>query len=92
MKRLMIIVPDRISDLIGKGEITERYYNPGDYFEEVHLVVTNDDRPDPASVQKTVGRARPFVHNLPDSRSMFLPSLGWRPTRQWSWQSPSAPP
>jgi len=85
MNGLMVIVPDRISDLVRKGEITERYYNPGNLFSEVHIVMTNDDRPDPAALQKMVGDARLFLHNLPDSRKVFLPTLGWRPWLLGSW-------
>jgi L-malate glycosyltransferase len=81
----MVIVPDAISDLIRKGEITERYYNPGNLFREVHLVMTNDDRPASASVQKMVGNARLFLHNLPDSRRSFVPSFGWRPWLLGHW-------
>lgn len=85
MNRLMVIVPDRISDFVNKGEVTERYYNPGNVFDEVHLVMTNDDRPDPAIVQRLVGRARLFLHNLPDSRKMFVPTMGWRPWLLGFW-------
>jgi len=85
MSGLMLIVPDRISDLVRKGEITERYYNPGNLFNEVHIVMTNDDAPDPAAVQKMVGDARLFLHNLPDSRKVFVPTLGWRPWLLGSW-------
>ena len=66
--RLLVMIPDRLSDLVNKGEITERYYNPGNLFGEVHLAMTNEDRPDLAAVQKMVGDARLHVHNLPDSR------------------------
>src|SRR5580658_2533776 len=85
MNGLMIIVPDRISDFVNKGEIIERYYNPGNTFDEVHLVITNDDKPDPAAVQKMVGDARLFLHNLPDSRKVFVPTLGWRPWLLGPW-------
>ena len=53
--RLMVLIPDRLSDLVSKGEITERYYNPGNLFDEVHIVMTNDDKPDPVALQKMVG-------------------------------------
>jgi len=79
MSALMIIVPDRISDFVNKGEVIDRYYNPGNLFREVHVVATNDDKPDPAMMQKMAGNARLFLHNLPDSRREFLPTLGWRP-------------
>jgi len=85
MKSLMVIVPDKISDLVDKGEIIERYYNPGNCFGEVHLVMTNDDKPDTGAAQKMVGDARLFFHNLPDSRQQFLPTLGWRPWLLGPW-------
>ena len=83
--RLMVLIPDRLSDLVSKGEVTERYYNPGNLFDEVHLVMTNDDRPDPVALQKMVGNARLFLHNLPDSRKAFMPTLGWRPWLLGPW-------
>ena len=83
--RLMVLIPDRLSDLVNKGEVTERYYNPGNLFDEVHLVMTNDDRPDPVALQKMVGNARLFLHNLPDSRKAFMPTLGWRPWLLGPW-------
>ena len=47
--------------------------------------MTNDDRPDPAAVQKMVGDARLFLHNLPDSRKVFVRTLGWRPWLLGPW-------
>jgi glycosyltransferase involved in cell wall biosynthesis len=79
MKCLLVIVPDIVSDIIRKGEVTDRYYNPGEVFDEVHLLITNHDQPDLALLQKTVGRARLMVHNLPLSKKSFLQTLGWRP-------------
>lgn len=76
--RLMVIVPDRLSDLVRKGEITPRYYNPGELFKEVHLVATNDDEPDLEALQRAVGRAKLVFHNLPTGSRYFLRSLGWQ--------------
>lgn len=76
--RLMVIVPDRLSDLIRKGEVTERYYNPGELFREVHLVLANDDRPDLAGVQPMVGAAQLHLHNLPARPRYFIRTLGWQ--------------
>ncbi|MBI4796650.1 MAG: glycosyltransferase family 4 protein [Deltaproteobacteria bacterium] len=75
-KTLLVIVPDLLSALVAKGEITARYYNPGDLFDEVHLLMTNSDRPDPGALQKTVGRARLHLHNLPPPS--FPGTLGWQ--------------
>ncbi len=83
MPDLLVIIPDRLSDLAAKGEITARYYNPGDLFDEVHIVMTNDDRPDPAPLAKTAGRARLFLHNLPLPN--FVLTLGWQPRLIKKW-------
>lgn len=75
----MVIVPDRLTDIVRKGEVTPRYYNPGELFREVHLVLMNDDRPDPAAVQPMVGAARLELHNLIGSQGKYLlRTLGWQ--------------
>lgn len=78
-RRLMVIASEWISDWINKGEVIDRYYNPGDLFDEVHLVLLNDDAPDPGALQRMGGRATVHVHNLPSARDLFLRTLGWRP-------------
>jgi glycosyltransferase involved in cell wall biosynthesis len=86
-ERLMVLVPDRITDILVKGEYQPNYYNPGELFSEVHLVTTTDDRPDLGQLQRTVGRARLHVHNVPEDPS--LPSRDWqrwwkKPLRDWA--------
>jgi glycosyltransferase involved in cell wall biosynthesis len=73
--RLLVIVPDRISDILVKGEYQPGYYNPGEVFDEVHILTTTDDRPPLEQLQRTVGAARLFVHNLPDDLTL----VGRRP-------------
>ena len=80
---LLVTVSDRISDLILKGEIVARYYNPGELFDEVHILMTNDDKPDKESLQKTVGRAKLYLHNLPSP--LFLRTFGWQPLMIKKW-------
>ncbi|MBM3554988.1 MAG: glycosyltransferase family 4 protein [Alphaproteobacteria bacterium] len=75
---LMVFVSDRLSVLAAKGELIDRYYNPGDLFDEVHIVLCNDDRPDPAAIRHAVGRARLTIHNLPAGKTLFLKTLGWQ--------------
>src|SRR6185436_8343846 len=97
-ERLFVIIPDRLSLLVNKGEVTPRYYNPGNLFREVHIIMTSDDRPDPAGVQLMVGDARLAIHNLPAGTDTFARSFGWRPALLRSWAAPavqlatSAPP
>lgn len=77
-KKLLVIISDRLTDLVRKGEITARYYNPGNLFEEVHILMTNDDRPEASVIQRMVGSATLYLHNLPAGRELFLRSLGWQ--------------
>lgn len=64
MKSLLVVIPDRVTDILDKGEFAPRYYNPGDYFRDVHLMLMNDDRPDPARLRHIVGSAHVTVHNF----------------------------
>ncbi len=66
----MVIVPDYISHIIKKGEYQPLYYNPGELFDEVHILLTNADNPDPNSLKHTVGRAKLFLYNLPEDHRM----------------------
>ncbi|HEX2907548.1 MAG TPA: glycosyltransferase, partial [Phototrophicaceae bacterium] len=86
-KTLLVVVSDRISDILRKGEYAPRYYNPGDLFDEVHLVLTNDDCPDPAQVQYTVGRAKLALHNV--ASPPFVRTLGWQPFLLEPWIKPA---
>jgi glycosyltransferase involved in cell wall biosynthesis len=86
-ERLMVIIPDRVTDILIKGEYQPNYYNPGDLFREVHLVTTTDDRPDLGALQRTVGTAKLHLHNLPDDQSLI--AANWRrwwkkPLRDWA--------
>jgi len=82
-KTLLVIIPDRLSALVEKGEITARYYNPGNLFDEVHILMTNDDKPNLADVQKTVGNAELYLHNL--LGPSFMKTFGWRPWLLKGW-------
>lgn len=82
---LLAIIPDRLSDIIRKGEFSIRYYNPGDVFSDVHLLATNDDVVDTATLQYTVGTARLVVHNLPFGRSRTERWTRWWPPTLDRW-------
>jgi glycosyltransferase involved in cell wall biosynthesis len=74
----MVIVADALSTLAKKGEFIPRYYNPGELFDEVHIVMTNDDKAKAADVQMTVGHARLYLYNVPIDRRLFTKTLGYR--------------
>lgn len=87
---LLVIIPDRLSALIAKGEVTSRYYNPGNLYDEVHIVMVNRDKPDPEAIQPMVGTARLHLHNIPIPYGrFFLKTLGWNPIlmRPWAAQA-----
>jgi len=67
---LLVLVPDHISAIVQKGEYQPRYYNPGEVFDEVHILTTTPDKPDPAALQRTVGRAKLHLHNLPEDERL----------------------
>jgi glycosyltransferase involved in cell wall biosynthesis len=66
MATLLVIIPDYVSAIIEKGEYQPRYYNPENFFDEVHLLLTNADRPNLTALQYTVGQAKLYVHNMPE--------------------------
>lgn len=80
-RKLLVLISDYLSVLYSKGELITRYYNPGNLFDEVHIVMTNDDQVDPTLVNFTVGNAKLYVHALGDSSFFwkfnrhFLPHL-----------------
>lgn len=87
MKKLLVIVPDAPSAILMKGEYQPLYYNPGEVFDEVHMLLMNDDQPDIAQLQMTVGRANLHVHNF--KPPLFRKTLGFRAffMRIWARQA-----
>jgi glycosyltransferase involved in cell wall biosynthesis len=78
-----------MSELVAKGEYQPRYYNPGGLFDEVHILMCNDDRVNPLTVQRTVGRARLFIHNLPEDNEHFIQRTRWfKPCLLKPWARP----
>ena len=87
MPRLLVIVPDRISDILTKGEYQPDYYNPGGVFDEVHILTTTDDRPALDQLQRTVGNACLVVDNHPDDLTLVGRRPEWltgRRLRRWA--------
>lgn len=79
MTTLLVIVHDRVSAWVDKGEVVDRYFNPANVFDHIDLLVTNDDRPDGIALERMAGDATIAVHNLPASPALFVRTLGWQP-------------
>ena len=84
-KSLAVILSDPLTSILEKGEITERYYNPGEVFDNVYIILCNDDRPDPIKVQPMVGKAQLHLRNLPVPPRFFWRSFGWQERFMKSW-------
>lgn len=83
--RLLVLFPDPISPLIAKGEITDRYFNPGDLFDEVHLVTTCADSFPVEQIQRMAGQARLVCHQLETPPRFFWRTLGWQRALMGGW-------
>lgn len=83
-RKLLIILSDRPRQLLEKGEIIARYYNPGNCFDEIHFILTNDDATSPEDLQILTGNAKTFVHPLGEIpfRRTLHPSLFTHWTRK----------
>lgn len=86
--KLMIIINDFLNNIVKKGEILENYYNPKDFFKEVHIVMIHDDYveiegDEYKAVQKMVGGAKLYLYNLP--KPNFFSSLGWNKIFMKKW-------
>ena len=74
MKKLAVIPGDPIFKYHDKGEIKTRYWNPGDIFDEVHIVSLCDRDIAPDMVQDLAGRARLYIHAVGRPSALSLPS------------------
>ena len=74
---LLVILRDRLTALVAKGEMVPRYYNPGDLFPRVVVLLLNSDRPSAKDTQLLFGSAEVQFHNF--TEPSFLRTLGFRP-------------
>lgn len=84
--KLLVLVPEKISEWVDKGEVVDRYYNPGNLFDEVHICICTSDNPDHSSLQRMVGDAKLFVSSFRFGRFAQIATLGLQPflLRFWS--------
>ena len=83
-RNLLVIIGDDLGRLVDKGELTERYYNPGDLFPEVTLLAVYNGKPvDPGLLQLTVGSARLKLVQV--ERPAVSATFGWNPRFLGRW-------
>ena len=61
-KKIVIFPNDPIIDYYRKGEIKPRYYNPGNFFNEVHIISLAEKDIDSSQVKDIAGSADLFIY------------------------------
>ena len=75
MAILAVLPNDPVYKYYEKGEIKPRYYNPGNYFEEVHILSLSEVEIEPAKVQLLAGAAKLFMHPLGKPSLLSFPAF-----------------
>lgn len=60
--KLCVFPNDPLISYFEKGEIKENYFNPGDFFDEVHCISNSEKDVDVNKVQKLAGNAKFQIH------------------------------
>jgi hypothetical protein len=61
-KKLCVFPNDPIISYYMKGEIKDRYYNPDNVFDEIHIISFIDTDVDASLVQKIAGNGKLIIH------------------------------
>ena len=62
-KKVLCVFPgDCLKTFYSKGEVKQRYYNPQNFFDEVHFITFCDRDVEPDKVKGIAGNAKVFVH------------------------------
>ena len=62
--KICIFPNDPLIAYYNKGEIKDRYYNPGNFFDEVHFITLTDQDIEAAKIQKIAGKAKIVIHSV----------------------------
>jgi glycosyltransferase involved in cell wall biosynthesis len=58
LKKLIVFANDPLKEYYLKGELTDRYFNAGDFFDEVYFISLTEKEIGEKQVQHTVGKAK----------------------------------
>lgn len=62
--KICIFPNDPLIAYYNKGEIKDRYYNPENFFDEVHFITLTDQDIEAAKIQKIAGKAKIVIHSV----------------------------
>ena len=70
---------DPIQAYFEKGEIKERYFNPNDIFDEIHIISFTEKDIEESKVQKIAGNAKLIIHSVGEinlkNRKKYVPKV-----------------
>jgi len=75
MLKLVVFASDSLKTYYNKGEIKDRYFNPENYFDEVHFISLNDEEIEEDKVQQLVGRAKIKIHSVGKWKPWPIPNF-----------------
>ncbi|MBL7197992.1 MAG: glycosyltransferase family 4 protein [Candidatus Omnitrophica bacterium] len=75
MKKLVVLLTDPMKVYYDKGEIKARYYNPCNYFDEIHMISFCDEDMEEKKIQTVVGNARLKIYSVGKLSTLSLPTL-----------------
>lgn len=64
IRKLVVFPNDSLLDYFNKGEIKDRYFNPLNWFEEIHVISLFDKEIEAKKVKKLAGNAALQIHNF----------------------------
>lgn len=73
MKKIVIFLTDSMKTYYSKGEIKERYYNPKNIFDEVHMISFCDKDIDPKEIVEVAGSAKLYIYAVGKINIFSLP-------------------
>lgn len=78
-RKLLVFANDPLKEYFKKGELSERYFNPGNFFDEVSFISLSKTDVDGDKIRHTVGSARPRIFPVGEiNHSVFVPFSGLR--------------
>ena len=62
--KLCVFPNDPLQAYFDKGEIKERYYNPQNFFDEIHFITLIEQDIDTSKIQTIAGKAKIVIHSV----------------------------
>ena len=63
-KKLVVFPNDSLLDYYKKGEIKERYFNPKNWFDEIHVISLFDHEIESDKVKQLAGSGKLIIHKI----------------------------